>query len=84
VRALLEIRQRRLDQEDGTAQVHVVRLGHRLGGHLAEGLCQRIRGVVDYHINAAELVHRLLHEGFQGVDVAEVGGYADRLAAEFA
>ena len=71
-----------LHQEHRAAQVDLVRLGPCLGGHLAERLGQRVGGVVDHHVDTAELVDGALDQGAEGVDVAEVRGHADGLAAE--
>ena len=56
VRALLEVRKRGLDEEHRPAQVHAERLVPRLGRELAERLGQRVGGVVDDDVDAAEAV----------------------------
>jgi hypothetical protein len=84
VRALLQTRQRVLHQEHRTAQVHLVRLGPRVDGHLAERLCERVGCVVDHHVDAAELVDGPLHQCCKVVDVAEVSRHTDGLAPETA
>ncbi len=52
--------------------------------HLAQRLGQGVGGVVHHDVDAAELVDRALHQSFEIVDVAEVSGHPDGLAAEFA
>ena len=47
-----------------------------------ERLGQRVRGIVDHHIDAAELVDGALHQCSEVLDVADVRRHADRLAAE--
>ena len=73
-----------LHQEHRAAQVHLVRLGPRVDGHLAERLCERVGGVVDHHVDAAEPVDGPLHQCCKVVDVADVSGHADGLTPETA
>ena len=78
------MRQGVLHQEHRSAQVHLVRLGPCVGGHLSERLRECVGGVVDHHVDAAELVDGALYQGGKIIDVAEVRGHADGLASEAA
>jgi hypothetical protein len=81
---LLQTRQGVLHQEHRAAQVHLVRLGPGVDGHLSERLCEGVGGVVDHYIDAAELVDGALYQGGKIVDVTEVSGHPDNLSSEFA
>ena len=77
-----QVRQRVLDEEHRAAQIHFVGLRPRFGCHLPQRLGQRVGGVVHHDIDAAECVDGPLHQGGEIVDVTEVSGHPDGLAAE--
>ncbi len=55
------------------------------GGHLSQRLCQRVGGVVDHHVDAAELVDRALRPARPGRPTSpQMGGNPDRLSPELA
>ena len=55
VRALTQVRQRGLHEEDRAAEVHVEGLLPRLGRELAQRLRERVGRVVDDDVHATEL-----------------------------
>ena len=76
-----EVGQRVLQEEHRAAEVHRERLVPRFGRELPEGLGQRVGGVVHDDVDAAEAVDGRVDERLQRVELAHVGGDADRLAA---
>ena len=50
----------------------------------SERLRECVGGVVDHHVDAAELVDGALYQGCKIIDVAEVRGHPDGLASEAA
>src|SRR5690606_1535637 len=76
-----EVLERLLDQEERSPQVHVVGLGQRVRGDRTDREGEGVGGVVDDHVDSAELLDGGADEPCDGVEVAHVGGYRQRGAA---
>ena len=80
--AAFEVRERGLHEEHRAAQIDVERLLPRFGRELTEGLGQRVGGVVDHDVDAAERVDRSLDESRECIELAHVRRDADRLGPQ--
>ena len=71
-----------LEQEERPPHVYLKRLGEGLSRDLPNGLGHRVGGVVDQYVDAAVLAGRRISQTLQVIQIAHMGRYGERLAAD--
>ena len=78
---LAQVRKRRLDQEHRTLQIDGEGLRPRFGSELTQRQREGIGGVVDHHVDPAELRDGGVDQTIDGVQLTQMRGDADGLPA---